>query len=521
MFATESVMSVGQTYAGRILVVEDEALLAEEIRERLSLLGYTIVGVVNSTADAVSAVAALHPDLVLMDIHLKGNDDGTVAAATIQQRSDAAVVFLTAHSDTNTIARATKAAPFGYVLKPFREQDLVVAIETALTRRRLEQQIVASERNYAALLASIGEGVVATDSEGRVTFMNRVAESLTGRRLARARGEAVETVLHLVAEATGQSIESPGRRAMRERQSVTLPEATMLVAEDGSRTPVDDSAAPILDEQGRLFGSVMAFRDSRERRRREEALRQAEEHLRHARRMEAVGQLAGGIAHDFNNLLTVVLGLSDLLLAEPALTATQREWVDDIKKAGTRAADLTKQLLAFSRKQVLQPKTLHLGTLVSGISRILQRLMGEDVPVTVATAADLWPIYADPGQIEQVLLNLAANARDAISGAGRLLVEMENCELTEPKAAGTAKIPCGRWVRLSVRDTGVGMDEATLARVFEPFFTTKEVGKGTGLGLATVYGIVRQSDGFITVSSRRGNGTTFEIYFPAVVTEDV
>jgi two-component system, cell cycle sensor histidine kinase and response regulator CckA len=521
MFATEQVLSPGQTYAGRILVVEDEALLAEEIRERLSRAGYTIVGVAISAADAVSAVDALRPDLVLMDIRLKGGDDGTAAAAAIQQRSDAAVVFLTAHSDTDTIVRATKTGPFGYVLKPFREQDLVVAIETALTRRRFEQQLIASERNYAAILASIGEGVVATDSEGRVTFMNRVAESLTGRQRAEARGESVETVLQLVAEATGQAIESPGRRAMREKATVTLPDATMLVAEDGSRTPVDDSAAPILDEQSRLIGSVIAFRDSRERRRREEALRQAEEHLRHARRMEAVGQLAGGIAHDFNNLLTVVLGLSDLLLDERDLTATQREWVDDIKKAGTRAADLTKQLLAFSRRQEPQPKTLHLGTLVSGISRILQRLMGEDVPVTVATAADLWPIYADPGQIEQVLLNLAANARDAINGAGRLVIEMENRSLTEPKAAGTAEIPRGRWVRLSVRDTGVGIDEATLARVFEPFFTTKEVGKGTGLGLATVYGIVRQSDGFITVSSRPGDGTTFEIYFPAVATEDV
>jgi PAS domain S-box-containing protein len=428
-------------------------------------------------------------------------------------------VFLTAHSDAETLARATKTGPFGYILKPFREQDLVVAIETALTRRRLELQIVASERNYAAILGSIGEGVVATDPEGGVTFMNRIAESLTGRQFAQVRGEPVDGVLRLVAEETGLPVESPAMRAMREKRPVTLPTPTMLVAEDGSRTPVDDSAAPILDEHGTLFGSVMAFRDSRERRRREEALRQAEEQLRHARRMEAVGQLAGGLAHDFNNLLTVVLGLSELLLTEPALTATQREWVDDIKKAGMRAADLTRQLLAFSRKQVLQPKTLHLGTLVAGISRILQRLMGEDVPVTIATAADLWPVFADPGQIEQVLLNLAANARDAISGAGRLTVALDNIELTEPKAAGTAEIPRGRYVRLSVQDTGMGMDEATQARVFEPFFTTKAVGKGTGLGLATVYGIVRQSDGFILVSSRPGNGTTFEILLPAMAAE--
>ena len=519
MFATDSVIASERTYTGRILIVEDEALLAEEMSDRLMRLGYTVVEVVDSAAEAVAAAALLQPDLVLMDIRLKGGDDGTVAAAAIQQQSNVPVVFLTAHSDADTVSRATSTGPFGYVLKPFREQDLVVAIETALTRHRFEQRIAASERNYAAILASIGEGVIATDPEGRVTFMNRVAEALTGRQLSRVRGQEVDHVLPLVTEATGQPAESPGRLAMREKQTVTLRAPTMLVAEDGSRIPVDDTAAPIFDDHGTLSGSVIAFRDARERRRRDDALRQAEEHLRHARRLEAVGQLAGGIAHDFNNLLTVVMGLSELLLAEPTLTPTQREWVEDVKKAGTRAADLTRQLLAFSRKQVLQPKVLHLGSLVTGISRILRRLMGEDVPLTVTASTDLWPIYADPSQLEQVLLNLAANARDAISGAGRLTIDIDNVELTAPRAAGTAQIAAGKYVRLCVRDTGVGMDEVTLARAFEPFFTTKPVGKGTGLGLATVYGIVRQSDGFILVSSTPGKGTTFDVYFPAVATD--
>jgi PAS domain S-box-containing protein len=516
MLVAEGVVSGDRTYTGRILIVEDEALLAEEIRDRLTRLGYTVVDVVNSTREAVEAAGVHRPDLVLMDIHLKGGDDGTLAAAAIQRHGSAPVVFLTAHADADTLSRATAAGPFGYVLKPFREQDLVVAIETALTRHRLEQRIAASERDHAAILASIDEGVVATDPEGRVTFINRVAEGLTGRTLARVRGQAVAQVLTLVSEATGRPVESPALRAMREKHTVTLTEPTMLVAEDGTQIPVDDSAAPILDEHGTLFGSVIAFRDNRERRRRDDALRLAEDHLRHARRMEAVGQLAGGIAHDFNNLLTVVLGLSGLLLAETTLTPTQREWADDINKAGARAADLTRQLLAFSRKQVLQPKTLDLSALVAGISRILQPLMGEDVPLTVSTGPDLWPIHADPGQLEQVLLNLAANARDAIRGAGLLTIEIDNVELSEPKAAGTAQIPTGKYVRLRMSDTGAGMDEATLARVFEPFFTTKAVGKGTGLGLSTVYGIVRQSDGYIVACSEPGHGTTFEIHFPAV-----
>jgi PAS domain S-box-containing protein len=519
VFAADSVAPGARAYTGRILIVEDEALLAEEIRERLMRLGYTVASVVDSACEAVVVASKVRPDLVLMDIRLRDGDDGTVAASAIVQRTQAPIVFLTAHSDADTIARATAVGPFGYVLKPFREQDLVVAIETALTRHRLEQQLAASERNYATILSSIGEGVVATDPDGRVTFMNRVAEGLTGRTLVAARGQAVDQVLPLVAEATGQPVANPGRRAMGEKRTTTLEESTLLVAADGTRIPIDDTAAPILDEHGTLFGSVIAFRDSRERRRRDDALRQAEEHLRHARRMEAVGQLAGGIAHDFNNLLTVVLGLSGLLLEDATLTPRQREWIDDIKTAGARAATLTRQLLAFSRRQVLQPKLLRLDTLVADISRILQRLMGEDVPLTVSAAPDLWSIHADPGQLEQVLVNLAANARDAIVGAGRLVVDVANVELSEPKAAGTAQIPPGRYVRLTVQDTGAGMDPATLARVFEPFFTTKAVGKGTGLGLATVYGIVRQSDGYITVSSEVGRGTTFEIYFPAVGSE--
>src|SRR5689334_189122 len=217
MFAADTVVSGDRTYTGRILVVEDEVLLAEEIGDRLTRLGYTIVEVVDSAGTAVAAAALLHPDLVLMDVRLKGGDDGTVAAAAIQQQSNAPVVFLTAHSDAETISRATGTGPFGYVLKPFREQDLVVAIETALTRHRLEQRIAASERNQAAILASIGEGVVATDPDGRVTFMNRVAEALTGRQLARVRGEAVDRVLPLIAEATGEPVENPGLRAMREK----------------------------------------------------------------------------------------------------------------------------------------------------------------------------------------------------------------------------------------------------------------------------------------------------------------
>ena len=516
MQAIRDVATITPPHTGRILIVEDEALLAEELRVRLTRLGYTVVDVVDSGADAQAAAERARPDLVLMDVRLKGGDDGTAAAAAIRKRTGAPVVFLTAHSDPETLARATGTGPFGYVLKPFREQDLVVAIETALTRHRLEQRVIASEQNYAATLASIGDGVVATDADGCVTFMNRVAEALTGWEASRAHGVAVERVLPLVAEADNRPTENPGIRAMRERRNVTLEQPTLLLARDGARIPVDDTAAPIIDDRGTLLGSVIAFRDDRERRLRDETLRHVEEQLHHARRLEAVGQLAGGVAHDFNNLLTVVIGSTDVLLAEDTLTTSQREWVQDIRKAGLRAAALTRQLLAFSRKQVLQPRSLDLGGLATELAGILQRLVGEHIALTVSTAPDRWSIRADPSQIEQILLNLGANARDAIGTTGRMSVDVRNVELAEATPADGGLIPPGAYVCLRVSDTGAGMDPGTRARIFEPFFTTKDVGKGTGLGLASVYGIVRQSDGFIRVDSEVGKGTTFELYFPAL-----
>ena len=516
MQAVRETARAPHSLTGRILIVEDEALLAEELRLRLTRLGYSVVDVVDSSAAAIAAAVRVCPDLVLMDIQLKGGQDGTEAAQGIRLRTDVPVVFLTAHSDPDTVARATSAGPFGYVLKPFREQDLVVAIETALTRHRLERRIAASEHRYAATLASIGDAVIATDPNGRVTFMNRIAEALTGWEAARASGVAIQRVLPLVSEASGEPVDNPGMRAMRERRNVVLEPPALLASADGIRIPIDDTAAPILDDRGSLLGSVIAFRDTRERRRRDEALRHAEEQLHHARRMEAVGQLAGGIAHDFNNLLTVVIGASDVLLSEK-LTPSQREWVQDIRKAGLRAATLTRQLLAFGRKQVLQPRMLDLGSLVTEFAGILQRLVGDHIALTVSTTPDLWLIQADPSQIEQVMLNLAANARDAIEGVGRVSVEARNVTLTEPKATEGGSVPPADYVCLSMRDTGAGMDAATQARIFEPFFTTKDVGQGTGLGLASVYGIVQQSAGFIVVTSEPGAGTTFDVYFPAVV----
>jgi signal transduction histidine kinase/ActR/RegA family two-component response regulator len=279
---------------------------------------------------------------------------------------------------------------------------------------------------------------------------------------------------------------------------------------DGSLYEEDATISPIRDASGKLSGFVAVKRDVTDR-------LQLEEQLRQAQKMESVGRLAGGVAHDFNNLLTVINGYSGFLLKKLKAGDPLREYADEIKAAGERAASLTKQLLAFSRKQLIEPKVLDLNTTIRQSAPMLQRLIGEDITLQTHLDDSLGKVLADPDQMHQVIMNLALNARDAMPDGGKVDIETRNVELSvESSSAIRPDTLPGRYVRVTMTDNGQGMDETTRQQIFEPFFTTKELGRGTGLGLATVYGIIRQGGGWVDVASEVGVGTSFQVYLPQV-----
>jgi two-component system, cell cycle sensor histidine kinase and response regulator CckA len=472
------------------------------------------------------------------------------------------------------------------------------------------ESLAQARESLRVTLASIGDAIIATDADGRITVLNRSAEVLTGWTETEALGRPLGQVFAFVNE-----------------DAVSAGHAAILRRRDGGEIPIDHSGAPIRTPEGAMTGLVFIFRDIAERRRDErqrQRLREAddrmadflhnihdgflavdrhwrlyylnpraaallgcsgegllgktllevlgvppgssealeleraraegvpihfdlfhepqrawfnirayphreglalflqdntaqkrlEEQLRQAQKMEAIGRLAGAIAHDFNNLLTVMNGYAEMALAELPSDSPLREAVNEISDSGRRAGELTGGLLAFSRRQVLQFSVLDLNAVIGSMEKMLRRLLGEDVEVVTALSPGLWELYADRSQLEQVIMNLAVNARDAMPQGGTLTIETVNTCLDEDYARRHLGVKSGEYVLLAVSDTGCGMDAQTQARIFEPFFTTKSPGKGTGLGLATVYGIVRQTGGSISVYSEPGRGATFKIYVP-------
>jgi two-component system, cell cycle sensor histidine kinase and response regulator CckA len=352
-----------------------------------------------------------------------------------------------------------------------------------------------------AVLDGAFDAVVTMDGAGAILGMNVAAERMFGYPRHDAIGRQFGGLL-LPADAR----DTIAQRGVGHRLE------TYALRRNGERFPIELSLSQIETANGLLFTAWI--RDLTDRRAAEEALRQSEVQLRQAQKMEAVGRLAGGVAHDFNNVLTAIFGYADLLLDGLEEDDQRRADVEEIKRAANRAAGLTRQLLAFSRKQVMQPKRVNLNEVIANIQTLLAKLVGDDVQLRVVPDTSLGDVRADPGQIEQVLMNLAANARDAMPEGGTLTISTANADLHEDDATALVGIEVGKFVTLTVADTGHGIPPHVRPHVFEPFFTTKEQGKGTGLGLATVYGIVKQSGGWIYLEETPGPGASFKLYLP-------
>jgi PAS domain S-box-containing protein len=386
-------------------------------------------------------------------------------------------------------------------------------VALAIERKRAEEALTKSEEQYRDLVENAHDIIYSHDLMGKYTSMNQAGQQITGYTPEEA---LALNITQIVAPE-----DLPRAREMLRRklagEKVTAYEME-IVAKDGHRIAIEVNTRLVMQD-GVPVGVQGIARDITGRKQMEKALRESEEQLRQSQKMEAIGQLAGGVAHDFNNLLTAINGYSSLALKRLGENHPIQSYLEEIQKAGDRAANLTRQLLAFGRKQLLQPLLLNLNDVVRDVHKLLKRLIGEDVQLVAKLTPDLQRIKADPGQVEQVLVNLVVNARDAMPRGGTITIETSNVELDTFYTSKHADITPGRYVMLAVSDTGTGMDHDTQERIFEPFFTTKEKGKGTGLGLSTVYGIVRQSGGNVWVYSEPGKGTTFKVYLPQSVNE--
>jgi len=746
-----------------ILIVEDEVIVAENLSSKLEYLGYAVAGTALSGHEAVEMALKHRPQLILMDIKLQGDLDGIQAAEKIKNQHDIPVIYLTAHSDPNTLDRAKISKPYGYVLKPFDERDLATQIELALYKHESDRKIHEQREWLRVTLASIGDAVIATDAEGIITFLNPVAEALTGWPAFEAIGKPLGDVFRIINEYTRAPVDDPVRKVLMTGRIVGLANHTALICRDGKEVPIDDSGAPIQDEGGRILGVVLIFRDISETKKSEKAIYESEQRLRlfiehapaalamfdrqmrymsvsrrwlrdynlgernlvglshyqvfpeipehwkavhqramkgevvkvesdrferadgsiqwlhwevrpwrdqadniggivvfsediteqriaqealqeshkryrtlfehsadgiflhdldgnivdanraavaqsgyskqellqlnlfglipdpankedilrqwrqynpdqpviaedlhrrkdgsvypveintgrvqfdsqdlvlatvrdiskrkqsekerealqkqltQAQKMESVGRLAGGVAHDFNNMLGVILGHTQLAMEQVDKLSSAHGDLAEVRKAAQRSADLTRQLLAFARQQTSSPKVLDLNQTIELMLTMIQRLIGEDIQLTFIPEESLSPVKIDPSQVDQILANLCVNSRDAIDGVGKITIETKNVVLDHEYCKQHAGCKPGNYVMLAVSDTGCGMKNDTLKNIFDPFFTTKKVGEGTGLGLATVYGIVKQNEGYIEVYSEFGYGTMFKIYLP-------
>jgi two-component system, cell cycle sensor histidine kinase and response regulator CckA len=527
-----------------ILIVDDDPDQRTLLATVLGHAGFRVVAA-GGARDGFELARRERPDLIISDVvmpELSGIDLCRMIRADAELRAVPILLLSAIDKRTKSMVEALQTGADDYVEIPF-EPHLLVARATRLlerkrfeaeleqrvaerttqleaTNQRLEGEIEERERTEKALERShyllraiidgIPDPVFMKDAGGRYVLGNAASAAFVDKPLEEVIGRAdtelfepekaariIQLDRSIVAEGTPRTYEKSKTTAAGETRTY---QATKFVHRN---------------EQGNFVGLIGVLHDITERQQAAQALLESERRLQQSQRMEAIGQLAGGVAHDFNNYLTAILGYAQLAMRALAPESPLQRHLVEVQKAAERASTLTRQLLAFSRRQHLERRAINLGDTISEIMKLLRRIIGEDVEVRLIVASNLWTVFADPAQIEQVVMNLAVNSRDAMPQGGRLTIETSNVTLDEGYRQQYPYVRPGKYVQITVSDTGTGITPETQKHIFEPFFTTKEIGKGTGLGLATVYGIVKQHEGHIHVYSEVGHGTTFKIYLPA------
>jgi two-component system, cell cycle sensor histidine kinase and response regulator CckA len=487
-----------------ILVVDDDRQMLRTIADILRLSGYSPEAAMTAGQGLeLAARMPVPPAIALVDLRLPDMDGFELVTRLHSLSELTQVVILTGNASIESAVRALREQSYDYLIKPVQPERLLDSVGRAgdrWQRRNAEVAMRDSEERLRRIFEHVGDALLITDDARRIIDANAAACELTGLSIEQLRSSTLHEVLPDAAEpATDGRFPGVSPRQGERR----------LRGRDGQVRIVDvreTEFAPGL--------SVHSMRDLTSQ-------RQLEEELHHSQKMDAIGRLAGGVAHDFNNLLTAITCYSDVLLTTFEESDERCEDLREIQKAARRAAALTGQLLAFSRKQILQPRALDLNAVVADIEKMLRRVIGEDMRLATELDPAPWTVRADPGQLGQVLLNLVVNARDAMPNGGVLRIRTGNVRLASPHPHAHGVVDAGEYVTLEVSDSGTGIDAAVLPHLFEPFFTTKGPGKGTGLGLSTVYGVLRQSDGHIEVKSSPGQGTTFVLYFPRESEETV
>jgi two-component system, cell cycle sensor histidine kinase and response regulator CckA len=493
----------------RLLIVDDEKDFVLSLADILESYGY-IVEMAHSGKSAIEKIGKFDADVALLDIRL-GNENGINLIGRLKEQSPKLLtIVMTAYATADTAIEALQEGAYDYLRKPLNPLDLLAKLDRCFEMLQLEREKATAEEHYRLLIDTLNDGLGVQDLDGRFTYVNDKLCEMTGcvrdEMIGRPITDFLDETSKKYCSETASKIEIEGFKRY---------ELEML-KKDGRSFPVIISPQSLKDSEGRLKGYFALIADVSKPKEIEKERQRMEAELQQAQKMESIGVLAGGISHDFNNSLQAILGYTQMLLIETEGIVSIHSKLLQIEKAAKRAGELTQQLLAFSRKVESRLRPTDLNHEVSQVGSLLQRTILKMINISLNLGDNLHIINADPSQIEQILMNLAINARDAMSEEGSITIKTENITVDFEYSKNHFGLNPGDYVLLTFSDTGQGMDQETISRIFEPFFTTKGPGKGTGLGLPMVYGLIKKHNGYIECNSKPGEGTSFKIFFPVV-----